>query len=261
MSHMSKKATQQTDYAEGIVYERCCGIDVHKKSISACLIANGKKEIRTYGTMTGDLEDMMEWLKSHDCQAVGMESTGVYWKPVYNVLEEGGMKTIVCNAQHIKNVPGRKTDVKDAEWIARVTRLGLVQPSYVPDKEDRELREIVRYRRNIVQERARELNRIQNVLEGANIKLTNVISDISDKSGISILKAIMGGETDPEKLYGVTTGKLKAGKETLVAALKGCIGLHQMQMIKLQLGHIEELDKIISEMDEIVKKKQNPEKK
>ena len=252
---MAAKSTHQADYTEEIVYERCCGIDVHKKSITACLIADGKKEIRTYGTMTGEIESMMQWLESAGCQAVGMESTGVYWKPVYNIFEEGGMKSIVCNAQHIKSVPGRKTDVKDAEWIARIIRLGLVNPSYVPDKEDRELREIVRYRRSIVQERSRELNRIQDVLEGANVKLTSVISDLSDRSGISILKAIIGGETDPEKLYGVTTGKLKAGKETLVAALKGTIGLHQQQMLKLQLGHIEELDKIIAEMDDVIKKK------
>jgi transposase len=206
--------------------------------------------------MTDNIEKLMEWLKSEDCQAVAMESTGVYWKPIYNILEEGGMKVIVCNAQHIKGVPGRKTDVRDSEWIADLVRHGLVKSSYIPNREDRELREIVRYRVSIVQERARELNRIQAVLEGANIKLASVISHIDGVSGIAILKAMVNGQTNPEELLKVTTGLLKADTDVLLGALKGSMGIHQRQMLKLQLEHLTCLDKQIQETDEIIKKKQ-----
>jgi transposase len=238
-----------------LIYERCCGIDVHKKKLSVCFFVDKKKEKREYGTMTDNIEKLMEWLKSEDCQAVAMESTGVYWKPIYNILEEGGMKVIVCNAQHIKGVPGRKTDVRDSEWIADLVRHGLVKSSYIPNREDRELREIVRYRRSIVQERARELNRIQAVLEGANIKLASVISHIDGVSGIAILKAMVKGQTNPEELLKVTTGLLKADTDVLLGALKGSIGVHQQQMLKLQLEHLTCLDKQIQETDEIIKKK------
>ena len=155
-----------------VVYERCCGIDVHKNMLMVCIFTGvRKKEIREFGTMTEDIQRLAEWIKETNCQIAAMESTGVYWKPVYNILESEGIELIVVNAQHIKAVPGRKTDVKDAEWIADLVRHGLVKASFVPSREQRELREMVRYRNEIVNERARELNRIQAVLEGANIKL------------------------------------------------------------------------------------------
>ena len=155
-----------------VVYERCCGIDVHKNMLMVCIFTSvRKKEIREFGTMTEDIQKLAEWIKETNCQVAAMESTGVYWKPVYNILESEGVELIVVNAQHIKAVPGRKTDVKDAEWIADLVRHGLVKASFVPNREQRELREMVRYRNEIINERARELNRIQAVLEGANIKL------------------------------------------------------------------------------------------
>ena len=172
-----------------VVYERCCGIDVHKNMLMVCIFTSvRKKEIRKFGTMTEDIRQLAEWIRETKCQVAAMESTGVYWKPVYNIFESEGIKLIVVNAQHIKAVPGRKTDVKDAEWIADLVRHGLVKASFVPSREQRELREMVRYRNEIVNERARELNRIQAVLEGANIKLSSVVTDISCKSSMAILE-------------------------------------------------------------------------
>ena len=144
-----------------VLYKRCCGLDVHKKSITACAITPEGKEIKTFGTMTGELFTLVEWVKSKGCTHVAMESTGVYWKPIYNLLELEDIKTLVVNAQHIKTVPGRKTDVKDAEWIADLLRHGLLSGSYIPDRDQRELRELVRYRKSLVAERAREANRLQ----------------------------------------------------------------------------------------------------
>lgn len=240
-----------------IVYERCCGIDVHKDMLMACVFTGvRKKEIRKFGTMTDDLLELVHWLQETGCSVAAMESTGVYWKPVYNILESEGIEVIVVNAQHIKAVPGRKTDVKDAEWIADLVRHGLVKPSFIPNREQRELREMVRYRNEIVNERARELNRIQAVLEGANIKLGSVVSDISCKSGIAILHALIDGHTDATYLSTLTYGKLKEKIPQLQKALKGSVGNHQIQMLRLQLEHIDFLSKSISEMDEDIKKKQ-----
>ena len=240
-----------------LIYERCCGIDVHKNMLMVCIFtAVRKKEIRQFGTMTDDIMEIVKWLRETKCNIVAMESTGVYWKPVYNILESEGIETIVVNAQHIKAVPGRKTDVKDAEWIADLVRHGLVKSSFIPSREQRELREMVRYRNEIINERARELNRIQAVLEGANIKLASVISDISGSSGMAILHALIDGKTDPEYLSSLAKGKLTEKVEILKKALKGSVGMHQMQMLKLQIQHIDFLSQLISEMDEDIKKKQ-----
>lgn len=238
-----------------LLYERCCGIDVHKNMLMVCVFTGvRKKEIREFGTMTDDIMEIVKWLKETDCQIAAMESTGVYWKPVYNIFEQEGIETIIVNAQHIKAVPGRKTDVKDAEWIADLVRHGLVKPSFVPSREQRELREMVRYRNEIINERARELNRIQAVLEGANIKLGSVISDISGKTGMAILHALVEGKTDPEYLSALAKGKLTEKVEQLQRSLKGSVGTHQMQMLKLQLNHIDFLSCSIAEMDEDIKK-------
>lgn len=240
-----------------LVYERCCGIDVHKNMLMVCIFTGvRKKEIRQFGTMTDDIMEIVSWLRKTKCDIVAMESTGVYWKPVYNILESEGIETIIVNAQHIKAVPGRKTDVKDAEWIADLVRHGLVKPSFIPSREQRELREMVRYRNEIVNERARELNRIQAVLEGANIKLSSVVSDISGASGMAILHALIDGKTDPEYLSTLAKGRLTAKIEILRKALKGSIGVHQMQMLKLQIQHIDFLSQLIEEMDNDIKKKQ-----
>ena len=238
-----------------LMYERCCGIDVHKNMLMVCVFTGvRKKEIRKYGTMTDDIMEIIQWLKETDCRIVAMESTGVYWKPVYNLLEEAGIETIIVNAQHIKAVPGRKTDVKDAEWIADLVRHGLVKPSFIPNREQRELREMVRYRNEIVNERARELNRIQAVLEGANIKLGSVVTDISGVTGMAILHALIDGKTNPEYLSSLAKGRLKEKIDQLQRALKGSVGMHQIQMLKLQLKHIDFLSSSIVEMDEDIKK-------
>lgn len=237
-----------------VIYERCCGIDVHKRMVMACIIVKGKKEIREFGTMTDDLMGMISWLKETNCQVAAMESTGVYWKPVYNLLESEGVNAIVVNAQHIKGVPGRKTDVKDAEWICDLTRHGLVKASFIPDREQRELREITRYRQDLIEERTREINRIQAVLEGANIKLASVITDINGKTGQNILQAISKGTTDGEILSELACGSVKAKQDDLRRALTGSIGVHQQRMLEHQLNHIVFLNQEIARLDEDIKK-------
>ena len=225
----------------------------------ACVIVNRKKEIRKFGTMTDDILEMVRWLKEVECEVVALESTGVYWKPIYNILEQESLPIIVVNAQHIKAVPGRKTDVKDAEWIADLLKHGLVKASYIPHREQRELREITRYRQEIVNERARELNRIQAVLEGANIKMASVITNIDGKTGLSILAAIIDGQTDPIQLSALGCKNLAAKKiPELQRALKGSIGEHQMHMLKYQIEHITFMSKLIAELDLEIKKKTAP---
>ena len=171
-----------------IINKHCAGLDVHKKEVVVCVITPNGKEIEKFGTMTEDLLKMADWLMDHGCTHVAMESTGVYWKPIYNLLESTGMEILVVNAKHIKIVPGRKTDIKDAEWIAKLLHHGLVRSSFIPDKPQRELRELTRYRRSLIQERSREVSRIQKVLEGANIKLGSVASDVLGKSGNTNLR-------------------------------------------------------------------------
>ena len=179
-----------------VVYERCCGMDVHKDIIVACIISGEKREIRSYATVTEALIELVDWLKEEGCQAAAMESTGPYWKPIYNLLELEGMDVLVVNAQHIKAVPGRKTDVKDSEWIADLLRHGLLKGSYIPNRDQRELRELIRYRRSIIEERARELNRVQKILEGANIKLSSVVSRIDGVSSRAMIESLIEGKED-----------------------------------------------------------------
>lgn len=241
-----------------VLHERCCGLDVHKRSITACIITPKGKEIQTFGTMTRNLIELVDWVKNNRCSHIAMESTGDYWKPIYNLLELEDLQPILVNAQHIKAVPGRKTDVKDAEWIARLLRHGLVQGSFVPDREQRELREIVRYRRSIIEERAREVNRIQKVLEGGNIKLASVASNILGVSARNMLEAIINGEEDATVLADFAQKKLKAKKNDLKLALEGRLGPHQLLMIEKQLGHIDYLDDLIKELDEEIEKRMLP---
>lgn len=233
-----------------IISEYVCGMDVHKDSITACVLTPKKKEIRTFGTMTDDLLLLVDWIQSHDCTHAAMESTGVYWKPVYNLLElESSIKTYVVNAQHIKQVPGRKTDVKDAEWIADLLKHGLLKPSYIPNREQRELRELVRYRRSLIDERARESNRIQKVLEGANIKLGSVATDILGVSGRLMIRQIIDGEVNPDSIAQLAKRQLRKKMALLQKSLKGLIGNHQRFMLKNQLNHIEYLESQIKELD------------
>ncbi|GAB6170647.1 IS110 family transposase [Paradesulfitobacterium aromaticivorans] len=241
-----------------VLHERCCGLDVHKKSITACIITPEGKEIRTFETMTRNLMELVDWIKSKRCSHVAMESTGDYWKPIYNLLEPEDLQPMVVNAQHIKAVPGRKTDVKDAEWIARLLRYGLVQGSFIPDREQRELREFVRYRRSIIEERTREVNRLQKVLEGGNIKLSSVASDVLGVSARNMLEAIIKGEKDTSILADFALKRLKRKKEELKLALEGRIGDHQLQMIEIQLAHIDYINGVINGLDEEIEKRMAP---
>ncbi len=241
-----------------LVYSHVCGLDVHKKNVVACIITPEGKEIRTFSTMTDDLIALKEFIKAKGCSVVAMESTGSYWKPIYNLLELESIKILLVNAKHIKNVPGRKTDVKDAEWIASLLQHGLLQGSFVPDREQRELRELVRYRKSLIEEKSRELNRIQKVLEGANIKLSSVVSDINGASSRSILEAIINGEENPEILAELSQGKLKNKMDELKRALKGLINHHQRMLLEIQLRHIDYLDEEIAKLDEEIKNRMLP---
>ncbi|ADG06100.1 IS110 family RNA-guided transposase [Kyrpidia tusciae] len=241
-----------------VVYDRCCGLDVHKKMVVACVLTPETKEIRTFSTMTDDLLEMVDWLGKHGCTHVAMESTASFWKPIYNLLESAEFNVLVVNAKHMKNVPGRKTDVKDAEWIAGLLRHGLLQASYIPNREQRELRELIRYRRSLIEERAREVNRIQKVLEGANIKLSSVASDTLGKSGRAILEAMIDGEKNPEVLSELAKGRMKTKKPELQKALNGLMGEHQRMMLAAQLRHIDYLDEEIARLDEEVKRRMLP---
>ncbi|HKG33868.1 MAG TPA: IS110 family transposase [Gemmatimonadales bacterium] len=225
-----------------VVHERCAGLDVHKKTVVACVLTPQGREVRTFSTVTEELLALVDWLQEWGCRAVAMESTGVYWKPVYNLLEAAEMEPMVVNAQHIKAVPGRKTDVRDAEWIADLLCHGLLRASFIPDRPERELRELVRYRRSLVEERTREANRLQKVLEGANVKLSSVASDVLGRSGRDMLTAISQGQEDPVELAGLARGRLKEKSDQLQRALRGVVGPHQRFLLHEQLSHIEELE-------------------
>jgi transposase len=235
-----------------VVIERACGMDVHKDNITACIITPEGKEIQTFSTKTIFLIQLVDWIKENNCTHVAMESTSVYWKPIVNLLEAEDIEFLVVNAQHMKAVPGRKTDVKDAEWIAKLLSHGLLKASYIPNRNQRELRELVRYRRSIIEERARQHNRIQKVLEGANIKLGSVVSDVLGVSSRDMLNAIANGEEDPEILANFARRTMKKKKEELELALRGYINFHQRLMLKTILKHIDFLTEQIEMLDQEV---------
>lgn len=238
------------------VYDKCCGIDVHKKLIVACFKKGNTQEIREFGATTRELLEMADWLKDGGCEMIAMESTASYWKPLYNIFESSDLNAIVVNARHIKAVPGRKTDVKDAEWIADLLTHGLLQASYIPDKDQRELRELVRYRKSLVGERNRELNRLQKMLEGANIKISGTITDINGKSARNILEHILSGKQIDSVEYDILYEKkviahnLKASKEQIIDDLNGVMSDIQRKMMRLLLKHLDELNAIIKELDD-----------
>jgi transposase len=232
------------------VLERCCGLDVHRDSVVGCLRTPGKKELRTFRATTDGLREMARWLQEADCWDVAMESTGVYWKPVYNVLELAGIRAIVVNARHMKAVPGKKTDMKDAEWISDLFKHGLLRGSFVPDRPQRELRELVRLRSAYVRERTRDVNRLQKTLEGANIKLRGVaVSDVLGVSGRAMVEAMVAGDTDPEVIASKVKTKLKASTEDIIRAVDGLMGEHQRQLIRIQISHIDDLNRHIAELE------------
>ena len=239
------------------LHQRCCGLDVHKKSVVACVITPQGREIRTFRTMTGDLLALADWLEEREVTHAAMESTGVYWKPVYNILEDE-FTVMVVNAAHIKTVPGRKTDVKDAEWIAELLQHGLLRASFIPDRSQRELRDLTRYRRSVVQERTREANRVQKILEGANIKLASVATNVLGASGRAMLAALAAGEEDPRVLADLAKGRLREKTGELEQALQGLMGPHQRFMLTIQLDHLNSLDRQIEDLDLEVARRVNP---
>jgi transposase len=244
------------------VYERCCGLDIHKRTVVACIIVPGSrkqvhKEIRTFGTMTDDLLALADWLATEDVTHVAMESTGVFWKPVFNLLEQR-FELLLVNARDIKQVPGRKTDVKDCEWIADLLRHGLLKASFVPDRPQRELRELVRYRTTLVRERSAEVNRLQKTLEGANIKLASVASDPLGLSGRQMLDALVGGSTDTVAMAELARGKMRAKRGLLERALAGRMAAHQRFLLTEQLCHIDALDDSIARVSAEIAERMRP---
>lgn len=237
-----------------VIYPRCAGLDVHKRTITACRVRtepNGQKvqEVRTFGTSTAELLQLLDWLLEWDCTHVAMESTGEYWKPVYNILE-GHLEILLVNARHIKGVPGRKTDVLDAEWIADLLRHGLLRGSFVPPRPQRELRDLTRQRNNLVRERAAVVNRLQKVLEDANIKLASVVSDVMGVSARAMLAAILGGETDPAVLAELARGRLRNKRAELEQALLGRVRDHHCFLLASHLAHIDFLDEQIEQFNQ-----------
>jgi len=249
------------------IYDICCGIDVHKKLIVVCFKKGNKQEIREFGATTREILELADWLKDSGCQIAAMESTGSYWKPLYNILEASELKAIVVNAQHMKAVPGRKTDVKDAEWIADLVQHGLLKASFIPNKDQRELRELVSYRKSLVGERTRELNRLQKMLEGANIKISGTVKDINGKSARNILEFILTGEAFDEAKYDemyknkTISHNLKASKEQIIADLNGVMSPLQRRMMKELLAHLDELNLHIKNLDDEIDNFMKPDEK
>jgi transposase len=245
---------------ETIVVERACGLDVHKEQVTACVVVSAgsrtRKQIRVFSTFTQDLLALADWMRGEGVTHVAMESTGVYWRPVYAVLEAVGcFELVVGNAQHMKNVPGRKTDVKDAEWIAKLVRFGLIRKSFVPPSDLRDLRDLVRYRRSVVEARSAERNRLQKLLETANVKLASVASDVFGKSGMAMLRAMAAGEQDPRRLAGLAEGLLRKKLPQLVAALDGRLREHHRYMLSMQLARLDAADRQVEELDAEIAKR------
>jgi len=218
-----------------VVLDRCAGIDVHKRQVTVHVHVPGCQETREFATDTGSLLTLVDWLQELRIDDVAMEGTGSYWKPVYNFLEAANLKPIIGNASHIKAVPGRKTDVKDAEWICDLHRFGLIRASFVPARAQRELRALVAYRSTLIAERASEANRIAKVLEGGNIKLGSVVTDILGKSSRNMLAALAKAEDDPKVLADMAEWKLKSKHDALLLALHGRMTAHQRKMLGWQL--------------------------
>lgn len=239
-----------------VVIRNCAGLDVHKKFVVAArrwLATDGQlhTETRRFGTMTRDLEALASWLRACGCTDVVMESTGVYWQPIYNVLE-GQFEIWLVNAHHVKQVPGRKTDLKDAEWLAQLLQYGLVRRSFIPDRQQRELRDLVRYRQSVVEERNRVANRLQKVLEDANLKLASVATNIQGVSAQAILQALLAGQTDPKILAELARGQLRKKQAALEQALTGRLQAHHRFLLAQLLGHLGFLDREIVTLDERV---------
>jgi transposase len=231
-----------------VMYERCAGLDVHKKTVVACVRTLEGQETRTFGTMTAELLALADWLLACGCTHVAIESTGDYWKPVFNILE-GTCEVILVNAQHVKAVPGRKTDVKDAAWLAELLQRGLLRASFIPPVAQRELRDLTRYRSTFIQERVTLINRVQKLLEDANVKLAAVASDMMGVSGRAILAALLAGHSDPQALADLAKGRLRSKRDQLANALDGRIKPHHRFVLTELLCQIDGLDDTVARFD------------
>jgi transposase len=237
-----------------VLRPRCCGLDVHQKSVTACVLISGdrpgrpRREVRTFATVTADLLRLADWLGAEGGTHVAMESTGVYWKPVWNVLEDG-FEVLLANAHHVKAVPGPKTDVKDCEWLADLLRHGLLRPSFVPERPQRELRALTRLRTQRVRARTAEVNRLHKALEAANVKLGSVASDIPGVSGRAMLAALVDGQAAAAALAELARGKLRRKLAELERALDGRFGPHQRFLVAEHLAAIDELEAGIARLD------------
>jgi transposase len=231
---------------------RCAGLDVHKDTVVACVRVVRERdvfqEVKTFDTTTQSLLALSDWLGEHECTHAAMESTGVYWKPVWHVLE-ASIDLVLANAMHIRKLPGRKTDVNDATWIADLLAHGLIRSSFVPPTHVQELRDLTRTRKQLVREVAQHTQRIQKTLEDANIKMTGLFSDILGKSGRAILEALIAGESDPERLVDLTGGRLKAPRAKLVEALRGRVRDHHRFLFKLHLAQVDALQLAVRDVE------------
>ena len=239
-----------------VLEDRVAGLDVHQKTVVACVRTPGegrtkrRSEVKTFSTFEGQLRALRDWLKEHGVTHVAMEATGVYWKPVWHVLDGSFEELLLVNPAHIKNVPGRKTDVNDATWIAQLLECGLMRGSFVPPVEIRELRDVTRYRRQLVEERSREVQRLQKILEDANVKLTSVASDVLGVTGRLIIDALSAGERDPERLAEMAQRRLRAKIGDLRQAVPGRFNAHHALMVKELLAHIDYLQASVARLDE-----------
>jgi transposase len=239
-----------------VLHPHCAGLDIHKETVVACVrhMSGGKvkTEVRTFATMTGTLLDLSAWLATEQITHIAMEATGVYWKPIWHILSDGEFELILANAAHVKNVPGRKTDVKDAEWLADLMAHGLIRASFVPDEPTQQMRNLLRTRKQLVRERSSHTQRIQKTLEDANIKLDCVVTDILGLSGRRILQALVKGETVPQALATLAHRRIHASTEELEAALRGRVTTHHRFLVKLYLDQIDAIDAAIQSIDKEV---------
>jgi len=244
------------------MYRCCAGLDVHKETVAACVrrvdtAGRIDKEIRTFGTTTGELVKLLDWLVARGVEAAAMESTGVFWKPIWNILE-GSIKVILVNARHIKNVPGRKTDVKDCDWIAQLLQHGLLRASFVPERPQRDLRDLTRQRSQLTAEQSRVANRIHKTLEDANIKLGSVATDILGVSGREMIRALIAGQDDPNALADLARRRLRAKLPQLREALRGRLSDHHRFMLSQLMDHLAYLDRQIAAFDQRIEELMRP---
>src|SRR5271166_4863496 len=240
-----------------VLYPKCAGLDVHKKTVVACVrIQQGaavEQEVRTFETTTSALLALSAWLSEKGCTLAAMEATGVYWKPVWHILADGELELLLANAAHVKNVPGRKTDVNDATWLSELAAHGLIRGSFVPDRPTQELRSLLRTRKQLVRERTSHIQRLQKTLEDANIKLDSVISDILGVSGRTMIEAMIAGQTDPAVLASLANRRIRATPEELREALQGRLTAHHRFLLQLHLEQVDALDRAIARIDKEVK--------